>query len=120
MGLWKSISDRMKAKREELQRRAVRKAAETALDSAGKAVESAGKAVGRALFGDGSDDEAAAQEKAPETPPDPFAKLKAREKADKERAREEKRRDEERAAAKARLEKDVDEELAALKKKLGK
>jgi hypothetical protein len=118
MGVWKSIADRMKAKKDELQRRAVRKAAETALDSAGKAVQSAGKAVGKALFGD-LDDEAATG-KAAEAPPDPFAKLKAQEKETKERERQEKRRAQERAEAEAKLEKDVDEELAALKKRLDK
>ncbi len=126
MGVWKSIADRMKAKKDELQRKAVRKAAETAVDQAGKAMHSAGKAVGRALFGDL--DEGEERESAPPaTPPDPFAKLKAaekekaeRERQDRERQREEARQAKERAAAKAKLEKDVDDELAALKKRLGK
>ena len=111
MGSWKSLFDRVKEKKDELQRKAVKKAARTAIDSAGKAVE-------RVLFGKLDDDE---DEKAAEPEkPDPFAKLKAAEAEKKEREREEKRRTKERAAEKEQLERDVDADLAELKKKLGK
>jgi exonuclease VII large subunit len=117
MGVWKSFVDRMKDKREELQRKAVKKAAQTALDSAGKAVDLAGKAVERALFGNLDDDDDAKKGAPP--PPDPFAKLKAREAERKEQEREEKRRAKEAKARELRLEKEVDSDLAALKKRLG-
>src|SRR5580698_10323916 len=92
VSLWRSLLDRMKDKKDELQRKAVKKAAQGALDSAGRAIE-------KALFGDAPPD--APREPAP---PDPFAKLKAAE-ADKK----------ERAAAQKKLDREVDAELRALK-----
>lgn len=85
MGDWKDFLDRIADKRDELARKAVKKAARTAIDSAGKA-------IGRVLFGKLDDDEAKTP---PEEPPDPFAKLKAAEAEKKEqerREREEKKR----------------------------
>jgi hypothetical protein len=113
MGAWKSLFDRMREKKDELQRKAVKKAARTAIDSAGKAVE-------RVLFGKLDDDEGEKLAEAEQEKPDPFAKLKAAEAEKKEREREEKLRAKERARARDQLEKDVDADLAELKKKLGK
>jgi hypothetical protein len=78
MSLWSSLAERMREKRDELARKAVKKAAQTAVDSAGKAVGSVGKAISRAFFGE--DESNAAK-------PDPFAKLKAAEAEKKERER---------------------------------
>jgi hypothetical protein len=120
MGVWKSLVERMKDKREELQRKAVKKAARAALDGAGKTVDLAGRAVERVLFGNLDDDEDGKAKKKPEPPADPFAKLKAAEAAQKEREREEKQRAKDERARKARVDAEVDADLAALKKKLGK
>jgi hypothetical protein len=84
MGLWKSLAERMREKRDELARKALKKAAETAVDSAGKAVGSVSKAIGRAFFGEEESDVVKSDK--PE-PPDPFAKLKAAEAQRKERER---------------------------------
>ena len=78
MGVWKSLVTRMKDKRDELARKAAKRAAGAVVDSAGKAVDSVSKAIEKAVFGDPAEHE--------ETPPaDPFAKLKAAEAEKKER-----------------------------------
>jgi hypothetical protein len=79
---WKDLLERVSDKTSELRRKALKKAARTAIDSAGKV-------VGRVLFGNLDDDETKPAE---EPKPDPFAKLKAAEAERKEREREEKRR----------------------------
>ncbi len=89
MGVWKSLVDRMKDKRDELARKAAKKAAQTAVDSAGKLVAGVGNALERAIFGDLSNEAEPPAEKAPS---DPFAKLKAAEAEKKERERLEKRK----------------------------
>jgi hypothetical protein len=104
MADWKSLVDRLRSKRNEMARKAVRTAAGLALTSAGRAVER--------VFG-GRAEDAPEGDAAPGTPPDPFAKLK-------EREREERRRAEERPLGKRKPDGDVDEELAALKKKLAR
>jgi hypothetical protein len=108
----------VKEKKDELQKKAVKRAAEVALDQSAKAakgiVKGAGKALGHALFGDERDAHEGVAASAPEAPPDPFAKLKA---AERERAAAEQR---ERAGEAAAVEQDVDAELAALKKRLGR
>jgi hypothetical protein len=109
VSLWKSVVDRMKDKKDELQRKAVKKAAQGALDSAGRAIE-------KALFGDLPTSEP----KAETEKPDPFAKLKAAEAEARERARQDQARAKERAGAKAKADEEIDAELAALKKKLRK
>jgi len=116
MSVWKSLVERMKDTRDELARKAAKRVAQAALDSAGKAADSAGKALGRVLFGEklrGSGAEDAPQ-------PDPFAKLKAAEAAKKARERSDKEKEGERAAETKKLDEDVDTELAAMKKKLSK
>ena len=84
MSLWSSLAERMRENRDELARKAVKKAAQTAVDSAGKAVGSVGKAIGRAFFGE---DESDAAKPAEPEQGDPFAKLKAAEAEKKERER---------------------------------
>jgi hypothetical protein len=81
VGDLKDFLDRIADKRNELARKAVKKAARSAIDSAGKA-------IGRVLFGNLDDDETKPAE---EQKPDPFAKLKAAEAEKREREREEKR-----------------------------
>jgi hypothetical protein len=71
MGVWKSLVDRMKDKRDELARKAAKKAA-----------GSVGKAIEKALFGDLDEKDEISEEA-----PDPFAKLKAAEAEKKERER---------------------------------
>jgi hypothetical protein len=110
VSLWKSLVDRMKDKKDELQRKAVKKAAQGALDSAGRAIE-------KAIFGDSKAD-AAEAEKVEAV--DPFAKLKAAEAQTRDRERQDKAKAKERAAAKAKVDEEVDAELAAMKKKLRK
>jgi hypothetical protein len=120
MGLLKSLADRARAKREDLQRRAAKKAAKVALDSTARAargaLDSIGDALEKAMFGEAAKPEADEADRAgaPEPPPpDPFAKLKA---AEAERAARKRARglsDEARDA-------EVDAELSAMKKRLGK
>ena len=73
MGVWKSLLERAKEKKDELQRKAVRKAARGAVEAAGKVVDAASKVVEDAVFGE-MPESAAKDAEAP--PPDPFAKLK--------------------------------------------
>jgi hypothetical protein len=84
VGDFKDFLDRIADKRNELARKAVKKAARTAIDSAGKAIS-------RVLFGNLDDDDEAKNPAEAEMP-DPFAKLKAAEAEKREREREEKRR----------------------------
>jgi hypothetical protein len=117
MGVWKSLVERMRDTRDEFARKAAKKVARTALDSAGKAVGSAGNALERALFGDDAR-KPSGTEQAPKV--DPFAKLKAAEAERKARERREKERVPERAADKRTLDEVVDAESAAMQKKLRK
>jgi hypothetical protein len=106
---------KMKDKRNELVRRAAGKAADAALDRTKKAalgaVDSMGDALEKAIFGDvqGSEDDS----DAPGTPagPDPFARLKAKERAEREAGQ---------TKTDPTPDDDVDAELEALKKRLGK
>lgn len=87
-------------------KRAAGKAADVALDRTKKAAlgaaDTMGEAIEKAIFGDV---EGSRERKTPEAP-DPFARLKAKEKAERE------------AAEKA--EEEVDADLRELKKRLGK
>lgn len=124
MSLFKSFVDKVKQKKDDLQKKAVKRAAEVALDQSAKAargiVKGAGQALGNALFGDERDARQAEAAAAPEPPPDPFAKLKAAERQRAEAAQAADRELRDRARKAAALEQDVDAELAALKKKLGR
>jgi hypothetical protein len=117
MGLLKSLVEKVKGKKDELQKKAAKKAAKVAIDRSARAakgaLDSAGNAIERAIFGD-------VEEEAATEAPDPFAALKATEAKKKEDALEEKRHAKERTAKQARSELEVDAELAAMKKKLGK
>jgi hypothetical protein len=116
MSVWKSLLERMKDTRDELARKAAKKVARAALDSASKAAGSAGKALGRAFFGE--EEGAAVAEDA--SRPDPFAKLKAAEAEKRAREHADKDREKKRAAETKKLDDDVDTELAAMKRKVGK
>jgi hypothetical protein len=117
MGLFKSILDKVRDKKDELQKAAAKKAARIAVDQSAKAAKgalnSAGKAIEKALFGNAEEEHPHEEEK-----PDPFAQLKASEAEKKRRDREEKLHAAERAEEQAKAEKEIDAELAALKKKL--
>ncbi len=128
MASWKDLAGRLAQKRRELEdeakKRALRKAAEVALqtgkaaaraaaESAGKTLDHAGKMLGEALFGPSSIEDAT-----PKPAPDPFAKLKAEEEERKLAASKERQDVTAREHARAQAERDVDDELAALKKKL--
>jgi hypothetical protein len=117
MGVWKSLVERMRDTRDELARKAAKKVARTALDSAGKAAGSAGRALERALFGDDARAPAKPEEAAKA---DPFARLKASEAEKRARDRMEKERLKERAVESRALDEVVDAEIAAMKKKLEK
>jgi hypothetical protein len=82
LGKLKEIVDKMKAAPGRLGRRAAKKAAEAAVDVTAKvargALDSMGDALEKAMFGDA--DEKKKNEKT-DPPPDPFAKLKAAERA---------------------------------------
>jgi hypothetical protein len=125
MGVFKSLVDKAKQKKDELARKAAKQAAKTALEQSAKAamgaIDSTGRAIEKALFGDTEEESAKSEDAAAldakEAKPDPFAKLKAAEVAKREREA-----DAARAGRAARLEaedKEIDAELAALKKKLG-
>ncbi len=118
MGLFKSLVDKMRDTRKDLEKKAAKAALEQGAKAARSALDSAGDAIEKAIFGD--DDDPKRDEPKTKEPPDPFAKLKADEVAKKERARDDKRRAKERIANDAKLESDVDAELAELKTKLGK
>lgn len=118
MGLFKSLVDKMRDARKDLEKRAAKAALEQGAKAAKSALDSAGDAIEKAIFG--VDDDGKRDERKSNAPPDPFAKLKADEVAKKERARDDKRRAKERIADDAKLDDDVDAELAELKKKLGK
>jgi hypothetical protein len=135
MGLWDKLKDRAEKKKAELEKKAMERAAEMALqktkDTAKNALDSMGKSIENAIFGPDSrpDSESPADsDDEPASAPPPKAKSKAKAKADSEpppakkepltrdydkfvKDREQKERD---------LEKAVDDDLAALKKKLGK
>lgn len=107
------LLDKLKEKRNELVRRAAGKAADAALDRTRKAAlgaaDTVGEAIERAIFGDV---ESSKTEEGTPQAPDPFARLKAKEKAEREAA--------ERAEQAGKADKDVDAELRELKKRLGK
>ncbi len=110
----KSFLDKLKDKRNELVRRAAGKAADAALDRTKKAAlgaaDTVGEAIERAIFGDVESSKN--EEQAPRAP-DPFARLKAKEKAEREAA-------DDRADKAAKAEEEVDAELRELKRRLGK
>jgi hypothetical protein len=109
----RSFLDKLKEKRNELVRRAAGKAADAALDRTKKAAlgaaDTVGEAIERAIFGD--IDSSKKEEQTPHAP-DPFARLKAKEKAEREAA--------ERLEQAEKTEEEVDAELRELKKRLGK
>jgi hypothetical protein len=113
MGLYKSIREKLRAKKEELEKeaakRALAKIADTAKKRGASAVESAGKKIEEMLFGDS---EPAPPSEEPKEKPDPFRDLKRREKEAKAAPPK--------APSQADVEGEVDRELSALKKKLGK
>ena len=113
MGGPKSFLDKLKDKRNELVRRAAGKAADAALDRTKKAAlgaaDTVGEAIERAIFGDV---EPSTKEEGTPQAPDPFARLKAKEKAEREAV--------ERAEDAEKADEEVDAELRELKKRLGK
>jgi hypothetical protein len=113
VGRFSSLLGKVKDKKDELVRRAAGKAADVALDRTKKAalgaVDSVGEAIEKAIFGDVQSSKDAPAPAATEQAPDPFARLKAKERA------EHVERD-----AKPARDDDVDAELEALKKRLGR
>jgi hypothetical protein len=110
VGRLATLLDKVKDKRNELVRRAAGKAADVALDRTKKAAlgaaDSVGEALEKVLFGDvDTSKEGSAPAARPEAP-DPFASLKAKERAACE--------------AKAAGDAEVDAELEALKKRLAR
>src|ERR1700709_361326 len=117
MGFWKGLVDKVSQKKEELEeeakKRAAKKAADMAIDTgkaaakaavrnAGKTLDYAGKKLEEALFGDASDDddeESPSSSKKPATKPDPFAKVKADQAAEKAAAKDREKSDKEKKAA---------------------
>lgn len=127
MGAFKSLVDKARAKKEELEKQAAQKAAEKAAEvaiergkqaaravvtQAGESLSRVGASIEEALFGPDSEAE-------PEAP-EPKRKEEARETPRSEATRAVKRAAPTPAADHARFEREVDEELAALKRKLGK
>jgi len=110
----RSFLDKLKDKRNELVRRAAGKAADAALDRTKKAAlgaaDTVGEAIERAIFGDVESSKK--EEQGTPQAPDPFARLKAKERAEREAA--------ERAEQAEKAEDEVDAELRELKKRLGK
>src|SRR5215472_16057254 len=127
MGLFKSAVDKLRGKKDELEKKAAKKAARVAIEQGAKAargaLDSVGNAIEKAIFGDvegGTDDayeEEAHEEKAK---PDPFAALKAAEAKKREEGRREELIAKEPTERQARNEAEIDAELAAMKKRLGK
>jgi hypothetical protein len=123
MSVFKSLRDKVQAKKDELERKAAQKAAEraaemalergkqaarAAVEQAGVTLKNAGASIEAALFGPDSED--APVEAAPT-------------RRDEDQAHERPRREAQvktRADDEERLQREVDEELAALKRKLGK
>jgi len=132
MGVFKSLVDKAKEKKDELAREAAKKAAKTALEQGAKAalgaLDATGKAIEDALFGEarggqGEAGEAKDEKPARSEPEDPFVRVNAAEAAKKRDLQRERESADLRAgrAAKAEAdEKEIDAELLALKKKLGK
>jgi hypothetical protein len=140
MGIFKSLKDKLDKKKEEVEQKAMEKAAEMALkktkDTAKNAIEGVSKKLENALFGDdeksqaNEDDDEAAESERPKPKKKSAAATDAGENrvADKKREKEQLERDYERfvkdreaaVAKKAAFEKEVDDDLAALKKRLGK
>ena len=126
MSIFKTLADKARAKKEEMEREAAKKAAELAFEQSKKAAKSAleraGKSIENALFGDDEDAPASdapppSSKKPPSRRPKPAPKPapRAAPKED-ERALAAKRR----AEDEAKLDKQVDDDLAALKRKLKK
>ena len=84
VGKLREIVDKMKAAPGRLGRHAAKKAAEAAVDVTAKAargaLDSMGDALEKAMFGDADEKKKEKNEKS-DPPPDPFAKLKAAERA---------------------------------------
>src|ERR1700736_5168462 len=108
MSLLKSLAERARAKREELQRRAAKKVAKVALDATARVARGAadfiGEALEQAMFGVTSKPDEIEEAQVPTAQPDPFARVKA---AEAERANVD------------RAKRKSDAELAAHQKKLG-
>jgi len=132
MGIWDKLKDRAEKKKAELEKKAMERAAEMALqktkDTAKNALDSMGKTIENAIFGpDSEKKEDAGDDEQPESEPAPKPKAKAKAKVDSTPPpkKEPLTRDydkfvKDRAQKEAELEKAVDDDLAALKKKLGK
>jgi len=121
VGRFKSLVDKVQQKKDEIEARAAKKAAEkaaelalargkeaalAAVEQAGRSLKSAGASIGEALFGAEPDEEKSA--------PAPSLTEKAPRRAEQspvDRAAK-------RSADEARLQREVDDELAALKRKL--
>jgi hypothetical protein len=124
MSVFKSLVDRVQAKKDELERRAAKKAAEKAtelaiergkqaaravVDQAGEALKSAGASIEDALFGPEGDS-------MPQAKPDREPRRDDAPTASRDRERQARARVE----AEARLQRDVDDELAAMKRRMGR
>jgi len=116
VGKLSSLLDKVKASRDELVRRAAKKAADAAIerakDAGRSALDSVSDTIEKAIFGNvlpSSPDDGRSEAKVTE-PPDPFAKLKAREREPPLPP----------PAPKEARDEEVEGELAALKKRLGK
>ena len=130
MSIFKTLADKARAKKEEMEREAAKKAAELAFEQSKKAAKSAleraGKSVENALLGDDEDAPASdapppSSKKPPSRRPKPAPKPAAKPTPraapkEDERALAAKRR----AEDEAKLDKQVDDDLAALKRKLKK
>jgi hypothetical protein len=118
VGRFSSLLGKMKESRDELVRRAAKKAADAALDrtkdAARGALDSVSDTIERAIFGNvlkGDADKAPREKKDASEVPDPFAKLKAREREPAPAPP---------APTPGAADDDVEAELGALKKRLGK
>lgn len=129
MGLWDKLKDRAEKKKAELEKKAMERAADMALqktkDTAKNALDSMGKSIENAIFGPDSEKKADDDE-APESSEPGNRSKSSKSKSDAPpKPKEPLTRDydkfvKDRAQKEADLEKAVDDDLAALKKKLGK
>ncbi len=139
MGLWDKLKDRAEKKKAELEKKAMERAADMALqktkDTAKNALDSMGKSIENAIFGPDSDKKADDDE-APESSEPGNRSKSSKNKSSESKSSKSKSdappkpkepltRDydkfvKDRAQKEADLEKAVDDDLAALKKRLGK
>jgi hypothetical protein len=138
MGLWDKLKDKVEKKKAEVEKKAMERATEMAIqktkDTARNALDNMGKTIENAIFGSDSEkSDTPNDEEAPTSDDERKAeqarpKEKARARSDAPKAKEAKEplsRDydkfvKDRAQKERDLEKAVDDDLAALKKKLGK